>query len=371
MIARFFRSLRQRAPKPASWRNLALFTAAMVVTGHLAFKALPEQPLPHTVREKMEHWRQYGNDYDAVFLGSSRIQNHIIPKQFDPLVSGRGGRFRSFNFGISSMHTPEDTYLLDLILAQSHRRLKWVFIEIDFFDLPVQKDEAGTARGVYWQDWPRMAAIFHRLFGETNLWTFRGMRNVRNESGTLFDHSMLFLQRSFCLGQGSDLLRRWLFHIPRETMDAKALGEWGDGWLPALAPNADSETTHANSLRSLLAERVKIPPRKDEAGQGSQDDLAVTLEKVEAAGAMPVLIIPPRTRQYYFYPQRALADRYPIVDTCDPIRYPELYQYDLRIDGSHLNRSGAEIFTRIVAARFLEIWKARLSSTLGTRRTSG
>ena len=42
----------------------------------------------------------------------------------------------------------------------------------------------------------------------------------------------------------------------------------------------------------------------------------------------------------------------------NPGTYPELYRSDVRRDGQHLTKSGAEEFTRIVAANFVELAQA-------------
>ena len=42
----------------------------------------------------------------------------------------------------------------------------------------------------------------------------------------------------------------------------------------------------------------------------------------------------------------------------DPRTYPNLYRSGLRRDGQHLTKSGAEEFTRVVAANFVELARA-------------
>jgi hypothetical protein len=42
----------------------------------------------------------------------------------------------------------------------------------------------------------------------------------------------------------------------------------------------------------------------------------------------------------------------------DPRAYPNLYRTDARRDGQHLTKSGAEEFTRIVAANFVDLARA-------------
>ena len=66
-------------------------------------------------------------------------------------------------------------------------------------------------------------------------------------------------------------------------------------------------------------------------------------------------LIPPRVRDWYFVPSAANARRAAVINLCDPAAYPQLYAPEYRLDNSHLNAAGAEILTRIVADRFVEI----------------
>ena len=83
--------------------------------------------------------------------------------------------------------------------------------------------------------------------------------------------------------------------------------------------------------------------------------LGETIAQIIRAGAQPVLIIPPRTRVRYFVPSAENARLAPVIDLCSLVKFPELYDSRYRVDTSHLNAAGAEVFTRIVARRFLEI----------------
>jgi len=39
----------------------------------------------------------------------------------------------------------------------------------------------------------------------------------------------------------------------------------------------------------------------------------------------------------------------------DPVKYPRLYQFDLHYDPGHLSPEGAQIFTKLLAQRFVEV----------------
>ena len=329
--------------------------AGFLIASSLAAHLLPTPDLPHTVREKVAHLSEHGDEYDAIFLGSSRIQNHLIPNLFDRQMAAGGVSMKSFNFGISAMHFPEDDYVLDFILAQPHARLRWIFVELDFFDTSVPKDQAGTLRGVYWHDWPRFSIVCHRLAVSKEKGIRRSIRDAFERTSDFIDHARLFCELTSNAGRGEDALAHWMDRVPPKPLDPSSLGPDGDGWLPAISSQGDIANQKSGRLAKMLKERIMEPPAKQFDDRTSQNILASYLERIVRSGVTPIIVIPPRIRQYYFYPRKDIARQFPIIDFCDPQRFPELYKESVRVDGSHLNEAGAEIFTRLLANEFSAI----------------
>ena len=349
------------SPPPARWRAplaLAAWTLGFTLTAWLAGVCFPPLELPSTVREKLAHLAAHGDDYDAIFVGSSRIQNHLMPALFDRLAAVGGKPVRSFNAGVSSMHTPEDGWYLEQILAQKHARLRWVFLEIDFFDPGLQDGQAGTQRGVPWHDWTRFRQLCRRLAVMTsNLSTRDQIADFFERQRDFIDHLATFGQRQTQLGRGAQLFDRWRFAETPEPMHWENLGESGDGFVPARTAHLGEEKIPAR-LASVLAARKKEPPAPSTADRVSQAVLGEAIAQIRRAGAVPILVMPPRTRVFYFVPSAENARRAAVIDLCQPALFPDLYDARYRVDTSHFTAQGAEIFTRIVATRFLEIARA-------------
>ena len=349
---------------PAACRALPSVVAwglGFALTARLAGVCLPPPELPSTVREKLAHLAEHGEEYDAIFVGSSRIQNHIMPALFDRLTAEGGLPVKSFNAGISSMHTPEDGWYLEQILTRKPARLRWVFLEIDFFDTVIQDGQNGTLRGVPWHDWRRFRQLCRRLAVMSLDLSFRDQFAALFERPRDFlDHLAAFGQRATQFGCGALLFDRWRLALSPEPMHWENLGESGDGWVPAKFGGAREKKVPVR-LAALLAERRKNPPKPSEADRVSQAVLGEAITQIIRAGALPILVMPPRTRVFYFVPSKENARRAAVVDLCSPLKFPELYELRYRIDTSHLNAAGAEVFTRIVAGRFLEIARATAS----------
>src|SRR6266404_2822951 len=90
-------------------------------------------PLPEidVLSPNLRFFLQHRDDFDTLFIGSSRIRHQISPAIFDRTMGAAGFPTRTFNFGVNAMVPPEDGYVLERLLGARPRHLKWVFIELD------------------------------------------------------------------------------------------------------------------------------------------------------------------------------------------------------------------------------------------------
>jgi hypothetical protein len=79
--------------------------------------------------------------------------------------------------------------------------------------------------------------------------------------------------------------------------------------------------------------------------------------EVRKIGAAPIFLITPSTTEINVATE---GTRTPgvLMAFNGPRSYPNLFRSDVRRDGQHLTKSGAEEFTRIVAANFVELARA-------------
>src|SRR5687768_2024254 len=135
---------------------VAFFGAAAAIRALLPFPPVP------VVETKIRYLRSHVNEYDTLFVGSSRVFHQFLPEMFDELMAKQGHTVRSFNAGIDGMQTPEDSYYLDLILSFRPTKLKWVFLELQSMRTSVGEDKKGTIRLQYWHDWERIKWMWRR-----------------------------------------------------------------------------------------------------------------------------------------------------------------------------------------------------------------
>jgi hypothetical protein len=79
--------------------------------------------------------------------------------------------------------------------------------------------------------------------------------------------------------------------------------------------------------------------------------------EVRSIGATPIFLITPNTPQISIATENTGLPGV-VMAFNNPRAYPSLYRSSAHRDGQHLTKSGAEEFTRIVAANFVELARA-------------
>jgi hypothetical protein len=316
-------------------------------------------PFPEigTVSPKLRFFQHHRDDFDTVFIGSSRIRHQISPQIFDRTMRLTSLPTRTFNFGINGMVPPEDGYVLECLLSARPRHLRWVFIELDELHTERVRETESTRRSVYWRDGKRTSLVLRAVLGagqETSGLTLLRrtgelLLSRRQNSETwdlLFFHGALFAKNLTNIGRKSDLSRWMMNH-----WKAGKLGSGDDGYVPL-------------SRKMSTAEAVVYEAQfKDAmAHSGSRFVSASTehacrqlAEEVRKAGATPIFLVTPVTMQIKlgFRPESGIAGN--VMSFNDANAYPQLYRNEMRIDGFHLNAVAAEEFTRLVAENFLRL----------------
>ena len=327
--------------------------AAFALACVLVERVLPPREMPWLVQEKLWHLAAHGEDYNTLFLGSSRVENNIMPSVFDHDVSGQGVAIKSFNFGISAMYPPQDAFVLDQILDLKLKHIRWVFIELQTLQTTLPRANRGTLQQVYWHDWPRFALLCERFITTRRQRHWRDrFEEISERVPDFSDHILLFARYMTNLGRGSVLVNRWISHEP-SPHPSTYFEKDHDGWEEAGLGHVMDRYEIA-ALESDLAKRRKELPVKESADPVSQKALDLMIAKIQRAGATPVLFVPPSARGTYFSPDTQHARNVIVLNFCQPQKYPELYLTKNRVDPYHLNAAGAEILTHLLATRFVE-----------------
>ncbi len=300
--------------------------------------ALLPFPEIYLVSSNLRFLKQHRDDFDTIFIGSSRFRHQISPAIFDRTMREAGLPTRTFNFGMNGMVPPEDSYVLECLLGAKPRRLKWVFIELEELQTQRVPEAEGTRRWLYWHDLKRTSLVIRALHEGGGYWEAREL---------LLLHGTLFVKNFTNIGRKIDLAKR-MSRLWKEEPPSQKLGRDGDGYVPLSRemPEAEAamyETELKNAVANSGSRLVSV---------STEHAYRLAAEEVRRAGAIPIFLITPLTMQIKlgFRPQSGIAGN--VMSFNDARAYPQLYRKEMRFDGGHLNSVAAEEFTRLVAENF-------------------
>jgi hypothetical protein len=343
--------------------NSAICAAAFLITCVGLHAVLPFPEIDGGVSQKFRFFAAHKDEFDTLFIGSSRIYFQISPTIFDRVTRESGLPTRSFNFGIGGMYLPETAYLLEQILNLKPRNLRWVFIEYDELQTKWSPENQTSRRALYWADWKRVSLLLRKLTdaGTTPLWLPNPSKlhdivlRQKDEKNTrsLLTFYATQVERNYTnVSRAADVL---YYFLGRDTKERRAsyLGAASDGYVTR--PNRMSPSQAAAYERGLAAAMAQggIRPLSPYAVEAYRQ----CAQEVRSIGAAPVFLITPSTTQINMAAESTEAPGV-VMGFNKPRVYPNLYRSSVRRDGQHLTKSGAEEFTRVVAANFVELARA-------------
>ena len=323
---------------------------------------LPFPKIDGGVSQKFRFFAAHKDEFDTLFIGSSRIYFQISPAVFDRVTRESGMPTRSFNFGIGGMYLPETAYLLEQILNLKPRNLKWVFIEYDELQTKWSPENQTSRRALYWADWKRVSLLLRKLTeaGTAPFWLPNPGRlrdimlrqNGEKNTRSLLTFYVTQFERNYTnVSRAADVLG----HFLGDTKERRAsyLGAASDGYVTR--PGRTSPSQAAAYERALAAAMAQ-------SGNRSLSPYAVEAyrqcaQEVRNIGAAPIFLITPSMTQINIATENTGAPGV-VMAFSNPRTYPSLFRSSVRRDGQHLTKSGVEEFTRIVAANFVSLARA-------------
>jgi len=347
--------------------NSAIAVTAFLLTCVGLHALLPFPEIDGGVSQKFRFFAAHKDEFDTLFIGSSRIYFQISPAIFDRVTRESGLPTHSFNFGIGGMYLPETSYLLEQILKLKPRNLRWVFIEYDELQTKWSPENQTSRRALYWADWKRVSLLLRKLTG-TGADTFSlpspgKLRDIvleqRDEKNTrdLLTFYVTQFERNYTnVSRAGDVLD-YLWRHDTSERRASYLGAGADGYVAR--PGGMSPSQSATYERGLAAATAEAGTRP--VSPYTIEAYRQCAQEVRNIGATPIFLITPSATQIGIATESTGLPGV-VMAFNDPRTYPNLYRSSVRRDGQHLTKSGAEEFTRIVAANFVQLRKQARSS---------
>ena len=343
--------------------NTAIGAVAFLITCAGLRVVLPFPEIDGGVSQKFRFFAAHKDEFDTLFIGSSRVYFQISPAIFDRVTRESGMPTHSFNFGVGGMYLPETSYLLEQILNLKPRNLRWVFIEYDELQTKWSPENQTSRRALYWADWKRVSLLLRKLTdaGTDPLWlpSPAKLRDIvlrqkgeKNTRSLLTFYAGQFEKNYTNVARAADVLQ---YFLGRDTKGRRAryLGVASDGYVTR--PNRMSPNQVAAYERGLAAAMAQTDthPLSPYAVEAYRQ----CAQEVRKTGATPIFLITPSTTQINVATESTGLTGV-VMAFNNPRTYPGLYRSSVRRDGQHLTKSGAEEFTRIVAANFVELARA-------------
>jgi hypothetical protein len=343
--------------------NSVIGVTAFLITCIGLRAILPFPEIDGGVSQKFRFFAAHKDEFDTLFIGSSRIYFQISPAIFDRVTRENELPTRSFNFGIGGMYLPETAYLLEQILNLKPRNLRWVFIEYDELQTKWSPENQTSRRALYWADWKRVSLLLRKLTdaGTDPLWRpdpakLRDIvlrQNDEKSTRSLLTFYVTQFEKKYTnVARAADVLN---YFVGRDTNERRAsyLGAASDGYLTRLnRMSPDKAAAYERGLAAAMAQaetRALSPYAVEGYRQCAQE--------VRNIGATPIFLITPSTTQINVATESTAAPGV-VMAFNNPRAYPNLYRSNVRRDEQHLTKSGSEEFTRIVAANFVELARA-------------
>ncbi|HEX6884260.1 MAG TPA: hypothetical protein VF530_12855 [Planctomycetota bacterium] len=343
-----------------------------------ALRPLVPWPEDYGLAAKLRWWEEHAQEYDLVFLGSSRVYRAFDPAAFEEELARHGRPLRAFNFGVGGVRPFEMDLILRAVLARAPERLRWVLFECLALDprFPAREDPT-AGRVVFWHTPGRTRDVLRALastpFEPEDARELARERpllaRVAEAAGGLepawrldlaHRHLQALLWNLTSYGQGpamlGGLLDEDLTGARRTALTPEELAH-RHGYVP-FEENAEEvdqlrnerlradPSDYLRRVRELEAEADELP----DVGTLVPQVFAARGAAVRAAGAELVhVIVPDRSPRLEGRVLARAGAIETLFDLNQPLVWPELFTLESRYDMGHLSRAGALEFSRTLA----------------------
>lgn len=306
---------------------------------------------------KAYYHREHADDFDLLFVGSSRVYREINPVLVDAVFAERGVELRSWNYGIPGVNLPETVFVLDEILARRPERLKWVVIELQETDPAFQEENELTDRQVRWHTPYATWFMLRAVLGSERAWDEKAV--------AAWSHVHHFAHRACNMGRALPAVRArlkpWLVrpYLGAENTGFTTLDVDARAQPRRYRERAEDFRTRDEELEERLAAlraELDAGPRPDPL---AEEMLRLLTARARRAGVEPIYVLmAPGWHALSAYRAAAEREGVALLAYNDPDRHPELYDPRNMYDLDHLGGRGASLFSRTLAADLVDVVRA-------------
>ena len=320
----------------APFALFALGFVAVSVPLSLGLRAASPMPDMLVLSPKLEAYRAAPEQYDTVFIGTSRTFYHIVPDEVERGAAEAGcPDWKVFNFGVFGLSGTEEDWLTQQVVEAGGDHIKRIVIED-----PLQNERTLSgvlnSRARYFQGPQFWAGHVDAINTFPESLPKRAFRGGLLALGIGYDLSGV--------GRGAELAFPPAKPEAPMDMDLEMDGFEALGSKPTPELNA-RHAEFVNNPQGFTDNLARYGAPSDEDITLRAHYLAERLDRLKAKGMNAALYISPDLGELDRTPRtgeavKALGD-YQVLNFNRPDVYPDLFQRDLWFDFSHLGEAGA------------------------------
>lgn len=336
------------------WRSLLhviVFMFGLLGTA-LGICSLDAVPFWSWARNSIGYIGTHLDDYDTVFLGSSRVSYGVIPEYFDARMAELGIATHSYNAGVSGTWPHDYEVIARWLLGKSHGSIRRVVIELYSWDKPCegnwmsdQEVELHSAGGLV----SRLHSVF---LGRSD--TVESLRRT-------WYHLAHTAANVFRVGQGARIVDQWAC-----AWGSGQVGRFrnvSDGYVLVEGIKSDYLDMRRRKFLAEMDKNDKLLAQKAKnicpdwiLGGFNMDSWRSLHRALLAHGIEPIYVAMP-TFTFDFRGREALSllkQEAVVLEMDLPTENASIFVHELWFDTSHYNRVGGEVFSRYLATKVFE-----------------
>lgn len=334
-----------------AWIHAPLFVGVFLVAsmGWGAVLEHWEVPLEVSGPEaiKGDHMRRHREDYDVVFVGSSRVYRQFPAYNFSNRMKAIGLEVTAYNMGLPGMRFLESLDVTDRLLRLRSEKLRWIVLELQDPEPNHREATYFTNRNVLWHT-PHLSWVASaRALAST--------RPLATRLGEVWGHLAQGLLHQARVGTALPFFRH-LFGW-RDVIEDISAG----GFFPLeLHPNRDALERREALLGKLeqepdwLTKRVARAEARGTVEPWVRAELEALVERGEKQGVrVSFMVWPPSASDYFSFGALGADPALARVFAFSPRDFGALYSDPaLRYDVNHLNWEGSRRLTASLVQQF-------------------
>ncbi len=268
-------------------------------------------------------------DYNVLFIGSSRFGRQIDPVQFDSATADY--RFHSYNYSFDAAFAPTTINLANHLLDDDSHKIELIILELTPIEFTDRLDPDHVARSIGWYSMDDFAFLANSRSGKSEIMT----ESLRTSANRFF----LLTYRTLAVGE---FWKRIVLNADDCSSNSNTAEPLPRKEMTAALNTKMNEIREANSNKNLQSYNLDL------SSSSYLNKLNLLDSRCKEADIQLIMVVSPRMdieEIRYVESLAKLLDQKNVVRLNSATEHPILYSSALTADAKHFNKDGIPIFT--------------------------